>query len=245
MNQNGGSRTETLVKLILIFVISLLSFSVGTFVGKQFSDSQHKMAALEKEFNMEEPQREVASENGENSEAPLTDEDIAKLTQEFIDSDASKEAQKMAETMKNDQPTQKPTKKEVIAKTETTKDTTMPHKAPSAVAQRLMKDQSPTADTKPMKRKPASLPKMSAAEAIGKYTVQIASYGEEKDAKSHAARLTKKGFSAFYLEANIKGRKWYRVSVGLFGSRKSASEYRTQFMKQAQVSSALVQKIVK
>lgn len=48
MNQIGGSRTDTLIKLVLVFFLSLLSFSVGTFVGKQFSDSQHKIADLEK-----------------------------------------------------------------------------------------------------------------------------------------------------------------------------------------------------
>ena len=42
-----GSKTDVVVKLILVFFISLLSFSIGTFVGKKFSDNQHKIAQLE------------------------------------------------------------------------------------------------------------------------------------------------------------------------------------------------------
>ena len=43
----GNSKADTLVKVVLVFFISLLSFSVGTFVGKQVSDSHHRRMALE------------------------------------------------------------------------------------------------------------------------------------------------------------------------------------------------------
>ena len=72
LNQNGGSRTDTLIKLVLVFFLSLLSFSVGTFVGKQFSDSQHKIAALE---NGEDADRNTAS-----IPADATLEGVGKLT---------------------------------------------------------------------------------------------------------------------------------------------------------------------
>lgn len=233
MNQNGGSRTETLVKLVLIFVISLLSFSVGTFVGKQFSDSQHKMASLEKEYDTSG--RSVASTDAKNGadEATLTDEDIANLTKEFIDEEKAKIDKQMEEpspetVAEQKQPMQKPTTKEM-----------------SKEAMRVASGLAPTPDAKPTKRMPSSLPKMKAAESIGKYTVQVASYALEADAKSHVERLKVKGFSAFYIEAEIKGKPWYRVNVGLFSTRNAATEYRGSFMKQAGVSSALVQKIVK
>lgn len=63
-NQRGGAKTDTMVKLILVFFVSLLSFSVGTFVGKQFSDSQHKLAALEQGYDHES---EVAQSGESNS----------------------------------------------------------------------------------------------------------------------------------------------------------------------------------
>lgn len=42
-----GSKTDAIVKLVLVFFVALLSFSIGTFVGKKFSDNQHKMAQME------------------------------------------------------------------------------------------------------------------------------------------------------------------------------------------------------
>ena len=53
-----GSKTDVVVKLVLVFFISLLSFSIGTFVGKKYSDNQHQLAALEPATKA---QREVAS----------------------------------------------------------------------------------------------------------------------------------------------------------------------------------------
>jgi septal ring-binding cell division protein DamX len=89
MNQIGGTKTDTIVKLILVFFISLLSFSVGTFVGKQFSDSQHRLASLENEYNKDSGQsRTTASIPGDSMEvepsAILSNEDVAKLAEEFV-----------------------------------------------------------------------------------------------------------------------------------------------------------------
>ncbi|MES2769985.1 MAG: SPOR domain-containing protein [Bdellovibrionota bacterium] len=89
INQRGGSKTDTIVKLILVFFISLLSFSVGTFVGKQFSDSQHRLASLENEYNKDSGQsRSTASIPGDGIEVEpseiLSNEDVAKLAEEFV-----------------------------------------------------------------------------------------------------------------------------------------------------------------
>ncbi len=84
LNQDGSAKTDTMVKLVLIFFISLLSFSVGTFVGKQFSDSQYKMAQLEGDAGGE---RDPAALDPAALEASppdaLTEEDIASLEEEF------------------------------------------------------------------------------------------------------------------------------------------------------------------
>ncbi len=51
--EKGSSKADTLVKVVLVFFISLLSFSVGTFVGKTVSDTDHRRVALEGEFKGE------------------------------------------------------------------------------------------------------------------------------------------------------------------------------------------------
>lgn len=38
-----SSKADTLVKVVLVFFISLLSFSIGTFMGKQVADHDHEV----------------------------------------------------------------------------------------------------------------------------------------------------------------------------------------------------------
>lgn len=64
--ERSGSKTDAIVKLVLVFFVALLSFSIGTFVGKKFSDNQHKMAQME-------PGSEEA---GEHKEAATHDEAV-------------------------------------------------------------------------------------------------------------------------------------------------------------------------
>src|SRR5271170_2553453 len=83
LNENGGSRTDTLIKLVLVFFLSLLSFSVGTFVGKQFSDSQHRVADLEGDTD-----RVVASIPADVTKTvpnqAISEDEISKVSEEFV-----------------------------------------------------------------------------------------------------------------------------------------------------------------
>lgn len=80
LNNKGSSTVDTVVKLVLVVFITILSFSIGAYVGKQFSDSQHKMAASEI-FN--DGERETASIPAEDTKAEpksaITAEEMAKL----------------------------------------------------------------------------------------------------------------------------------------------------------------------
>ena len=77
-----AAKTDVVVKLILVFFISLLSFSIGTFVGKKYSDNQHQLSQLEPQ----KADREVASVNNEGTTktGTMTDAEIAKLAEEFV-----------------------------------------------------------------------------------------------------------------------------------------------------------------
>lgn len=37
------NRTDVAIKLLLVVFLSILSFCIGTFVGKQFSDAQDRL----------------------------------------------------------------------------------------------------------------------------------------------------------------------------------------------------------
>jgi cell division septation protein DedD len=292
--EKGGSKADTLVKVVLFFFISLLSFSVGTFVGKQVSDSDHRRMALEGEFG---GGRSVASEDGHGEAAApndkISEKEVEALTEEFVNREKTREPashegkahgeeaaaagpgeEKAAAGGYKAYPRGKEVKgaevkKEVKAeaahvdaKVEAIKadakkakadvkvaaagDAHSAHGAVDATSKTAAKVADGQAPTDGAAEEKAALPTMPsvASSAVGKYTVQVGSYPEEKDAKTKAADLKGKGWNAFYLPATVKGKTWYRVLVGLFNNQESAKQFRSQFMKEANTQAAIVQKIV-
>lgn len=258
------TKTDVMVKLVLVFFISLLSFSIGTFVGKKYSDNQHKLAALEPAHGTK---REIASEHGDEhgKAGAMSDDDIAKIAEEFADDEtvattnehgeakhgeenAHGEAATHGETAKHDDGHGEK-KDEHVAKTDTHGKVEEAHhgEEPSQPAKNLMAGKAPTenmankahAET----RLPAALPKDVAQYSVGKFTVQVAAFNNETEAKKNAGSLKDKGYSAFYVPATVKGKTWYRVSVGLFATEKEAKEFKTDFLQRSKTSNAIVQKI--
>ena len=268
-----GSKTDVVVKLVLVFFIALLSFSIGTFVGKKFSDNQHKLAQLEPDqaesvAAASEENRSIASVPGHSTdvrpEKALTDEEITKLAEEFVTDDEktpAMESNKINDKNVSERTEAKAEVKDVktvpraerssaTAPKPTAKQAAAAAPATSAEvskpAARILEGKSPIVanPVKPTSRIPASLPKEVASSALGKYTVQVAAYNTEKEAQGMSAELKTKGFSAFYVSAAVKGQTWYRVSVGLFSTAKEAEAYKKDLILRAKVSSAIVQKII-
>jgi septal ring-binding cell division protein DamX len=252
-NDHGGSRTDTLIKLVLVFFLSLLSFSVGTFVGKQFSDSQHKIAELEN--SSAEGDRSTASipptaTKPEVGKA-IGDDEISKLSDEFIKKERDSESGADSLAAKNDVATAglpgslvADEKKAISVKKPDVKKMNVVKDEIAEVSKRIAKGQAEVVSTAHKNRIPSSLPKEVAGSSIGKYTVQVSSYPSEKEAVDHAQELKDKGLSAFSVKADVNGKTWYRVCLGKFDNRKAALEYRTKVMQEAELKSAIVQKIV-
>ena len=278
-SEKGSSKADTLIKVVLVFFISLLSFSVGTFVGHQFSKSEQRRMALEGEYKAE---RSVAS--AEVDDQKISEQEVESLTEEFVNKEKAgvKEPVDTSETEVNEHAAHKApeadtsgykavprvTKKgdaqadhaeapKAEAHAAPTKAAPAPAKAapkpapkaaqtedgPAEAADKVSHGEAPTDGAKEVRKPSSALPAV-ASSAIGKFTVQVGSYPDEAEAKSHAATLKSKGWSAFYVPATIQGRTWYRVSVGIYDSSKAATEARTQFMKDTNNKNALVQKIV-
>ena len=266
-----GSKTDVVIKLILVFFISLLSFSIGTFVGKKFSDSQHKLAQLEpgssEEASVATDEREVASIPSESTEEspskPLSDSEISKLAEEFVTDDveeaphAPSEIAKHGESKAEQTPSkeehtaEKPVKETKSDHNESTHAQVDTHKAettqPSKAALRLAVGQSPSEKVVEKKsesnRIPSSLPKEVAASSIGKFTIQIASYPDEAEAQKLAEQLKSKKLEAFYVPAKVKGKTFYRVNIGLYSSSKEAKSELDKVAKLTSVSTPIIQKI--
>jgi cell division septation protein DedD len=232
-NSGVGSKADAAVKLVLISFVVLLSFSVGTFVGKQVSDANHRRADLEIDYSGS-TSRTVASEP--EAVGPISDAEIAALREEF----EKTEAQPADGYRKLS--SEKPVKAAAPAA-----EATGAAKEPAPVsqpAQRVAQALAPAPEAKKEVRTPnAALPSV-ATSAIGKYTVQVASYASESEAREQVAKLKDKGYGAFYVPADIKGQTWFRVSVGLFADQNSAMNYRKEILDSRAVSSAIVQKIV-
>lgn len=295
-----GQKTDVTVKLVLVFFVSLLSFSIGTYVGRKYSDNQHQMAQLEpdkKEAHKSE-NREVASEHG-NTEAnkTMSDEEIAKLAEEFVADDKAESAHapanhgstghgetkgeaptahgesghgekaaaekvatteghgktETAESTHGEKNKETPTHKSE-AKTETKHESKAaakadPHAAPLSAAQALVSGKVPAekVDMKDIKaehaRVPSSIPKDVAQYSVGKYTVQIASYITKDEAEKKSTELQSKGFNAFIVPAQVKGKSYFRVSVGLFATEKEAKDYKADFLVKSKIETAIIQKI--
>ncbi|WP_413585354.1 SPOR domain-containing protein [Bdellovibrio sp. HCB274] len=261
-----AAKSDTVVKLVIVLFISLLSFSVGLFAGKNFSDNQHTISQLE-------PQkagatREVASEHGatatETKSGAMTDEEIAKLAEEFVADEAPAAttaahgeghgevaAHSTAPAAHGTAPAATTaTGHETKADAHGAPAKTATKEEPSNVAKELAAGKAPQTRTAPApaakkeeSRIPSSLPKDVAQYTVGKFTVQVAAYADEAEAQKFASDLKTKGYSAFYVPANIKGKTWYRVSVGQFATSKEAASYRSELLTKAKVSSAIVQKI--
>ena len=260
-NKPSATKIDTVIKLILIFCITLLSFSLGTFVGKQVSDSEYRKAAIEGEYDYVN-----ASNDNEDDEEKLSQTDIDSLTDEFLNKESreiaseDKKKEMMADKAKEKMAKESDSLNKYVKKASAEKKaepkiknpaTVPPSMAkkdkknePSAAAKRVAKNKAPSKTVKE-KRKPQSVLPSVASSAVGKYTVQVASYASEQEAKVHSANLKEKGWNAFYVPASVRGRQWYRVSVGLFSTSTSAEKFKRDLVKDNAVNSAYVQKIVK
>jgi cell division septation protein DedD len=56
------------------------------------------------------------------------------------------------------------------------------------------------------------------------WTVQVNAFPDERSAKIWADRLKDKGYNAYVTEVRNKGKMWYRVRVGRYGSREEADK---------------------
>lgn len=266
-----GAKSDVIVKLVLVFFISMLSFAIGTFVGKKYSDNQHKLAVLEPKKEIKE-ERSVASVDGhEKKSETLSDDEIKKLAEEFVADDSEEVNDHKADhetanhqnnnhastshetaTTDHEPAAHEPAKAhhEEASHAKTTPDQhtashnpTSPSAHPTEAAHQMLDGKTPAMPTKTQPRHPTSLPKDVAQYAVGKFTVQIASYSTEDEAKKRANELKEKGYSAFYVPAQVKGKSWYRVSVGLFATESEAKEYKKEFSSKSKVENSIIQKI--
>lgn len=219
MADSKSSGTDTVVKVVLIFFISLLSFSIGTFVGKKFSDNQHKMAVLEPHATSKEATAHHDEDSKEHHETQEPEVALgAKVSEHNQKSKANgHEAEELNE--------------EQAAALED-----------EMVDEDLKKDSAKAETPRKMNRMLAS---EMAQKGLGKYTIQIASFPSQEEAEKKVKELKALKLDAFSTETNVKGHQWYRVNVGLFATIKEAQTEKTQLADQSKITKTIIQKVSK
>ena len=255
-----SQKTDKMLKLALVFFISLLSFSIGTFVGKKYSDNQHKLSQLEPQKNTEaasnhdfasnsvDGKTEMASIVKTGAEKPLTDTEVAKIAEEFAtdttDSEVDSSAEKSIPVAELDA---KDIKELNVSKTNTTKA-----KAPVVAAATVaaVPAKKPIENVAEIHSAIEKIKKMETRDVASvtsenRYTVQVGSFPTQAEADKLSHDLVNKGYKSSSVAAQVNGQTWHRVQVGLFGTVKEAQEYKKDFLEKTKLSSAIVQRVQK
>jgi len=266
LNQAGNSRFDTVLKLLMISFVFLLAFSAGVFFGKEMTENDYQLKALESDFISAE--RKVASKakssDSLEEEEDLSQEEVAAVTEKFLKKDGKeskkenkeKSVQAIGKTETLEKSKRKVASQEVAAteqgsakqkdvkKVDESKAVGTAGKPDlSGVREAVRKVTSSETRTE---IKPEMKPEMKSLEpsnSMTEFTVQVASYKELAEAKKHADELTQKGFPAFPVQANVKGQTWYRVTVGSFRTAGEAGRFRTQLIKQTGIPTAIIQRV--
>lgn len=89
-NESGSSRMDTSLKMLLIAFISLLAFSSGVYFGKQLSDSDYQLKALESDFNGGHGTKAAdAGQHETNPEDAITQEEVAAISDKLVNGEKS------------------------------------------------------------------------------------------------------------------------------------------------------------
>lgn len=244
--------TNRIIELALVFFISLFSFSIGTFVGKKYSDNQHRLALLEPNKKTEERAAVEAAAHTEattnTSESEITDADVAKMAEEFssegetVHGSEATHAAGTGQTASGDEHGETTTKEIVkaapmnIHANEATKNV----KTIKADTKDVKEVSAHAAETE---RDVASIP--ANAKTMQNYTVQVGSYPSEAEANKMTESLLARGYKANAVPANVNGKTMYRVQVGMFNSFNDAQEYKKELVEKNRLTSAFVQKVSK
>jgi DedD protein len=73
----------------------------------------------------------------------------------------------------------------------------------------------------------------------GEWTVQVNAFPHERDARNLAKNLGDKGYDAYVVPVESKGKAWYRVRVGHFPTREQAKELQDTMVKKENFSTAI------
>jgi cell division septation protein DedD len=86
-NESGSSKMDTVLKMMLIAFISLLAFSSGVYFGKQLSDSDYQLKALEGDFNNAPTKTAENKDYDTKPEDAINQEEVTALSDKMVNAE--------------------------------------------------------------------------------------------------------------------------------------------------------------
>ena len=123
------------------------------------------------------------------------------------------------------EPSAEPKPKETKPAEKTAKPESKESKPQAKESKSQAKESKPQTKEAPPAPKPAPPVDTAGSKESGKgWTVQVNAFPDERSAKTWVDRLKNKGYNAYVAEVNVKGKIWYRVRVGQYGTREEAKK---------------------
>jgi cell division septation protein DedD len=147
-----------------------------------------------------------------------------------------KEEMTFYDTLAKARTSEKPTKdskaSEKATKTEARETQSIAKRAPLPAKEANKKGSTEKGSSAPEIKKEAPAQKMPEAQTAkaemakreGPWAVQVTAYSIENEAKALAKKLKDKGYDAYVVTSQVKGRAWYRVRVGHLETRDQAQQ---------------------
>ena len=264
------SPLDTILKLVIVFLMVLLSFFMGIWFGKQMthlsmqskpsgtSSLAHKVpgtrAGEETEGlevsmgSMEGDGREGDREKGESGAAPNGEVEKKEKQTSFFSKLPEAPSPSKADLKKPDKLV-KPEKAPAITSASVSADspslgTGAPTPTRPSVTKADLKKVARTSPRSSVSSAPSpSTPSKSLNPLKVQYALQIASYSKQKEAALRVQKLKSKDFETFYLPAEVNGKKWFRVYVGLFQDLSYAKREKPKLMKKLGIKEAIIKQV--
>lgn len=205
------SRSQMILLGAAFTVASAAIFFLGMYVGK--SIEARKMVKVDEPL-LKLPVKPAGQAPAPPAAAAAKEETVyesdtkAALAQPMVEA-KPKETKEVKETAEA----------KAAAKTETKEKKNPAKETPVAKAAEKAVEKTPPLDT-------AKADDGESKDAGKNWRVQVNAYPDELSAKQVVDRLKNKGYNAYFTEVRYKGKIWYRVNVGKYGTKEEAEKMR-------------------
>lgn len=256
-----GSHALQIVKWTAMSFACLMTFSLGIFLGKRFSDSnrqpaEHALIELSSEppkvtTEVEQQSQDTALESKDHTSARLfasgnATESTTKMTtsSQTEKPSSSSESQETQNAKDPSDKTINKSSKNISSHLGNNKDKNLSKQLVLIRSQDETQNQKLDSEKPDQKESFFNLPQKVAETLSAKYTIQLGVYDQEEHAIAYVKQLRDQGLEVFYMSFSREGKSWYRVSSGVYSDKVLATNEINRILRTTSVQEATVQEIL-